>query len=1803
VIDRRTTVKLRAFVCSPDDVNEERRLVANVLDRLELEFTGQIQIERIMWEHEPLRATATFQEELVRPSEADVFICIVWARIGSRLPTHMTRKDGSTYESGTVYEFEDAYDSFQRIKRPDMLVYRKTARPVVEIDVEDRLRERLEQKRSLDVFLKKWFVADDGTAKGSYHRFESPADFERLVEIHLRKLIQRRLDAAAHLRVDEERTVVRTRWQSGSPYRGLQTFEFDHSRVFCGRTAAVSEVLNALRRQAAGGVPFVLITGPSGGGKSSLARAGVLPAMTHPGVIEGCSAWRRVVFRPSDASTDLLSGLAAALSEPAALPELRAELGNDAALVELLRSPSRAAHAVQRTLKHLARRMRTQDRRPEQHVRLALLLDQLEEVFTVTHFTDEQRKEWVNLIVSLVRTGVVWVVGTLRSDLYARLSSLPELAALANGGHYELRPPVGAEIAQMISQPAAMAGLRFEVDADKGTGLDEAIREAAERHPEALPLLEFTLDELHKRCATGLLTFEAYRALGGLEGALAHRAESVYSQLPPDVQAAFSPVMMTLVTVALGSPRRLVRKRPLASVACASQQRQQLVDAFVKARLFVADRNDEGASIVSVAHEALLEHWPRVTAWAAENEAHMRLGAQVAAGATIWHERHRNPEFLLPLSSAREAVELLHVDRRLLGTIETAYLHASVARADRHRMFRRTGLLGAAGVAGACALVYSHLCVWDSVEYHGNLDWRNGVPHGVDPISSSDVAERHVSYRLTYRGAVGPLVRLEAINSRGRCSVDHTIRAEIGNDEQQRHLIPCRWELEYSADGRTVIETAYDRLGATPRYEATSNFSSDGAAISTSFGAKVAQYSITESRSRSGANFVKTTLDADGRTVRRLYERASAAGTSEPASEVDGSFGDERTYDADGRGLRLTALDRDGKPVPLRDGVATWHLLYDDRHNQTAVRKYGLDGKPVLDGEGVHGWDATFDAHGNEVARAFVDVDGKPTTLANEGYAVIRSTFERGDLVRTLYFDGAGKPARNREGCHGWAYSVDEEGDVEQQTCLGVDDKPQINSAGFVASKLTIGPSGATERVTFVDAAGKPVRTRSGYAGWSSEFDEAGREKARRFHGESEGQRLFIDGAYQAWTCTHGPHGEMDRTYQDADGQPAHGRDDCAGYTLHYDGNGRVDRVDHHGDCVSEAGNAALTREYDAEGNLLAETLLDERGQPTPGERGYATIKRTYDEISREKTTCYHAGNERVTSDGVHCVDSSHDAQGFLVRQTYRGLPGAADKAGVPYVKPGSDGYAIVEYDRDCSGNPEGVRYFDEHHNPIRNGAGYHRKAISHDVHGREVAYLLFDEHGQPTVSADGYHRYVAEYDEVGHKIGERYFDAAQRPAAVGDGHVRKSFKVDAFGNTVQTAYFDAHDQPVAGPDGCPVVVRRHDADHRVIETQWLADGAPCAGYAGIARIALTRDPQGGVTQEALFDASNRPAGDSDGCQMNAYTRDKRGRKTEERCLTAAGTPFVTSAGWSTKRYTYGFGDDPASIAYVDGAEVLLVEKRTFDGTRVVAIAYEGADGKPRENVDGVARVDITFDPSSGRRTREERHKLEKGAFVRESTTTFEYDRLGRVVREQVDKSSTRRAYDAWGRVVVEQTGTKGPELRYEYDVRGRRVAMRRFAGDVPTVDGDGVHRESYVYDARGLMTESLRYGRDDRKISGTRFERDAQSRVVREITLGSDHQPDASAGFSSVLSRYNEKGQLVAIMPADADGNRVFSSRVVREVRYEYDRLGRRSAQVVVDSNGREQRTSLVPRSQAPKPSKPRRPSDRTKQKIYLRN
>jgi hypothetical protein len=680
----------RIFISSPGDVGDERRRAALVISRLKREFARFFDISAVLWEYEPMLSSGHFQDIIDPPSTADIVVLILWSRLGTPLPARTKLReykgiDGRVPVTGTEWEFEQALEARERRKGvPDLLVYRKFTEGLARFSRAEELEQIRQQWDALQSFWQRHFEADDGRFKAAFNRFVALDEFEAQLEQHLRELLRRRLPPQP-VRV-APRPGDRIEWWSGSPYRGLQAFDLAHAAVFFGRDRAEREITEALVHRSAEAASFMLVLGASGSGKSSLVRAGLLPDLMVPGVVQGVTVWRHTIVHPAELAPDPFAGLAAALLRAEALPELAVIGYREAELADQLRvGGSPVTVPLRLALDHAAAGAGPAD--VSRQGRLVLVLDQMEVLFTSGAFSKESRFALDALLSRLAQSGLVWVIATLRSDFYHCLTELPALNSLASGtGQYQLATPGSAEIEQIICRPAEVAGLSFEIDEQSGIALHAVIRESAARDPASLPLLSFVLDELYRRDVEAgggsTLTYRSYRDLGGLEGAIAQRAETLVKELTPDLEAALPALLLALVEI--DQDKGTATARTAQRAALAGIQRD-VADRLIAARLVVADDID-GAQTLRLAHEALLGHWPRLAALTAEHRDFLIVRRRLQADSSTWESHDRHVDFLLPQGRRlAEAEDILTRRRDDLGPEIITYSEASIA-ANRARI-------------------------------------------------------------------------------------------------------------------------------------------------------------------------------------------------------------------------------------------------------------------------------------------------------------------------------------------------------------------------------------------------------------------------------------------------------------------------------------------------------------------------------------------------------------------------------------------------------------------------------------------------------------------------------------------------------------------------------------------------------------------------------------------------------------------------------------------------------------------------------------------------------------------------------------------------------------------------------------------------------------------------------------------------------------------------------------------------------------------------------------------------------------
>jgi len=492
------------------------------------------------------------------------------------------------------------------------------------------------------------------------------AAFAGIIDRCLRREPAERYTSAAHLlealealSCEETPTDV----PEGNPYRGLQAFEAEHRAVFFGRRREQRAVLERLRAES-----FLLITGDSGVGKSSLCLAGILPAVTEGGLEDG-RHWHTARLVPGRRP---MAALAAAL----------------APLLEVDEEP--LAEALRQEPASLVRRLRAKLGARDG---LLLYIDQLEELVTLASPVEASLAGQALGALAEGASGVR-LLATGRSDFLTRLTSVPGLGTEVPRALYLLRALTPEETREAVTGPARVKGVRFESDA-----LVDTLVASTTAADGGLPLLQFALAELWEArdTAASVITQAALDSLGGVAGALARHADAAVARLLPDQRTAARGMLLRLVT-ADGTRARKTDRELVGNDA----RYRAALEALVHARLLVAREAQEDTSY-ELAHEALLSGWATLARWLAEAAERREVQARLEAAAAHWEKLGHAREALW---GPRQLAETRLLDAAELTRREQDFLKASRRTVVRSRRMRQAL---AAGFVLSLGLVYGGL--------------------------------------------------------------------------------------------------------------------------------------------------------------------------------------------------------------------------------------------------------------------------------------------------------------------------------------------------------------------------------------------------------------------------------------------------------------------------------------------------------------------------------------------------------------------------------------------------------------------------------------------------------------------------------------------------------------------------------------------------------------------------------------------------------------------------------------------------------------------------------------------------------------------------------------------------------------------------------------------------------------------------------------------------------------------------------------------------------------------------------------
>ncbi|MCB0106098.1 MAG: DUF4062 domain-containing protein, partial [Caldilineaceae bacterium] len=443
------------------------------------------------------------------------------------------------------------------------------------------------------------------------------------------------------------------------PYKGMQSYDTNDAPLFFGREALTAELVAYLRDRR-----FLAVVGASGSGKSSVVRAGLVPAVQKTKALPkdivlpaGSERWPVHIMTPK---AHPLKELAATLTRDSGSPLKQArlidELAEDRRVLDLYVSQVLSGTAADRLL---------------------LVVDQFEELFTLCKDQTERKAFIDNLLAAATDDGVTTVVITVRADFYAHCFAFDNLRIALSNYQIPIGPMNRDELRSAIEEPARQEGWQLE------PGLVEQLLLDLGNEPGALPLLSHALLETWKRRRGRTMTLAGYVESGRVQGAIAQTAEHTFmKELTSEQQAIAKHIFMSLTELGEGAEdtRRRVQLIELMPRPAERAVVEAVLLTLVKARLVTTDEHE-----AEVAHEALIRQWPRLREWLNENRDGLRVERRMAEAAREWDEFQRDTNLLYRGSRFDQAWEWVNDKLDTLSPLEREFIETSRALVETEK--------------------------------------------------------------------------------------------------------------------------------------------------------------------------------------------------------------------------------------------------------------------------------------------------------------------------------------------------------------------------------------------------------------------------------------------------------------------------------------------------------------------------------------------------------------------------------------------------------------------------------------------------------------------------------------------------------------------------------------------------------------------------------------------------------------------------------------------------------------------------------------------------------------------------------------------------------------------------------------------------------------------------------------------------------------------------------------------------------------------------------------------------------------
>ena len=1434
-----------------------------------------------------------------------------------------------------------------------------------------------------------------------------------------------------------------------SPYPGLRPFKVDESHLFFGREEQTDELLHRLHA-----TRFLAVVGPSGCGKSSLVRAGMVAALGAGFLVAAGARWQFAIMRPESRP---MHGLARALVEQAGvgLHGTDAEIATGFLDATLRRGPLGVVEALRETPLPADTNLLILVDQFEEIFRFEREggRDEADAFVSLLLATARQREVPVYVVITMrsdffgdcaIFEGLPEALNESQY-LTPRLTREQRQAAIVGparvfGG--DVAPDlVNRLLNQMGTDPDQLPLMqhllirmwtwrippREGVDWPGDAGIADEPDGAGRR-----------------------LTLADCDAVGGLNHALSRHADEAFAELDDRQKSIAATLFRILSERAPGNRdiRRPTAAGEAAELAGASlDELVAVVETFrTPGRSFIVPPFPEPITaerVLDITHESLIRQWERLRDWAETEEKSADIYRFLAKTAALWKQGEsalwQSPNLELALDWRKREQPTALWARRYGGDFELAMLflaesekatetrEAEIA-AKRLAAVRRWRLAFASASAVAALLLVAVGYVYEAefaehIRYYNTFVKRFGEPVGVGELSPDQIRHRAASLKIVRKGFLNPVLRMEAVDAEGNCTPQNGVGTYLQTPSEVENGSPlheCRWEFVYDDKGEVVYEKAYDSEGQlrwgysyTPgeeerKFRTASYVDRDG------FPARF---------KNSLAEIVRFDYSESGYEIRRSYRDRQG----HPQPGPDRAYGQEREYDARGLETRETSLDRLRLKMNDTSGNATQVLAYDRLGDPTVSKYLDKDNRPVLIKEGYGEVRSGYDENGNRTWVALFDIAGRPTLNKNGVHLAKIACDEKGYVKEISYYDTGDNPTVSNEGFHKLVYLArDAQGHQLQWAFFGIAGEKTTDSQGVHEYRASYDPRGFRVSSAAFDKEGQPTTVRGGYHSLELQYDQNGNITSQAYFDREGRPTRHNDGNHRV-NLTYDERGNIrERAYFDAQNQPVVVSSGYHRETAQYNDAGfriEVEFFGKHGEpVISDDGYHKRVMAFDSRGNQTEISYFDANNKPVNGTEKFARMTNAHDARDNIVEWAYYGPDGRLTGrgEGYAILRQEYDEQDRVTKKAYYD-----DKDRLTTIP---QGYAVSRWQYD--GNEQDERYYDaagrrislngcvtwrsindprtgkategacrdEQDRPVRRRSGSAFVQIKYDEHGREVEKASYGE-DHHLISGPNFAIVREKYDDHGNKVEEAYFGEDEKLRLGPDGCAMFRSKYDDHGKQTEIAYFgedgklrvhpkfgyaivrekyDDRENPTEftyfGEDGelrhrsesFAMVRMKYDDNGNEIEKAWYGEDQHLMSSPNYAVAREKYDDRGNKIEEAYFGEDEKLRIGPDGYAMFRSKYDDHGNQTEIAYFGEDEKPHVPpNEGYAIARGKYDdhgnklewatFGEDGELRSSEQGYAVQRM-KYDADG-KLTDLSYFSADGALTSSTEGFASI------------------------------------------------------------------------------------------------------------------------------------------------------------------------------------------------------------------------------------------------------